>query len=74
MSLYIKVGSITNAQRARAILQKNSVKASVQRIENPKPGDGCGYALRTENSNKNPVRILESSGIRVLGVEENDIP
>ena len=40
MNLYIKVGSITNAQRAKSVLNKNSVKAVIQRLENPVPGDG----------------------------------
>lgn len=69
MNLYIKVGSITNAQRARNILQKKSVKAYVQRIENPAPGDGCGYAVRVESDSKNAVPILEKNGIKVLGVD-----
>ena len=69
MSLYIKVGSITNAQRARSILQRNSVKAYVQRLEDPKPGDGCGYVVKVEESEKNLIQILERNGVKVLGVE-----
>lgn len=69
MSLYIKVGSITNAQRAHSILQRNSVKAYVQRLENPQPGDGCGYVLKAEENGKNLIQILERNGVKVLGVE-----
>ncbi|MDE6385033.1 MAG: DUF3343 domain-containing protein [Eubacterium sp.] len=69
MSLYIKGVSVTNAQRARNILQKNSIKAYVQRLENPSPGDGCGYVIKTEDNSRNAKEILEKNGIRVLGVE-----
>ena len=53
MYLYIKVGSITNAQRAKTVLNKNKIKASVKRLENPKPGDGCGYVVKAEESDRN---------------------
>ncbi len=70
MNLYIKVGSITNAQRAKSILNKNSFKAIIQRLDNPAPGDGCGYVIRTEDNGKNAREILERNGIRVLGTEK----
>lgn len=69
MYLYIKVGSITNAQRARSVLNKNSIKASVLRLDNPKPGDGCGYVVKVQENDKNIVDILEKNSIRVLGVD-----
>lgn len=69
MSLYIKVGSITNAQRAKSVLSKNSVKASIQRLDNPAPRDGCGYVIKAEDNGKNIKGILEKNGIRVLGAE-----
>ncbi|MDE6659826.1 MAG: DUF3343 domain-containing protein [Eubacterium sp.] len=70
MYLYIKVGSITNAQRAKSILNKNRIKASVIRLENPKPGDGCGYAVKAEDrGDKDVIEILKNYSIRVLGYE-----
>ena len=70
MYLYIKVGSITNAQRAKSILNKNRIKASVLRLENPKPGDGCGYAVKAEDrGDKDVIEILKNHSIRVLGYE-----
>lgn len=71
MYLYIKVGSITNAQRAKSVLNKNRIKASVIRLENPKPGDGCGYVVKAEESNRNVIEILENNAIRVLGYERH---
>ena len=71
MNLYIKVGSITNAQRAKSVLNKNSVKAVIQRLENPVPGDGCGYVIRTEDNEHHIKAHLERNGIRILGTERS---
>lgn len=68
MSMYIKVGSVTNAQRAREALRKNGIKSYLQRLENPEPGDGCGYVVEIGETNKDVSAILEKNGIRVLGV------
>ena len=69
MSIYIKVGSVTNAQRAKSILQRNGVRSYMQRLENPAPGDGCGYVLRVEDRRENAVELLQRNGIKILGVE-----
>lgn len=71
MNLYIKVGSVTNAQRAKSVLNKNRIKASVSRLENPQPGDGCGYVVKAEESDKNIIEILERNSIRILGYERH---
>lgn len=68
MFYYIKIGSITNAQRARFALHAQSIKAQIKRLEDPKPGDGCGYVLMVEDADK-AVSVLNKAGIRVLGVE-----
>ena len=41
----------------------------MQRLEDPKPGDGCGYVVKVEESEKNLIQILERNGVKVLGVE-----
>lgn len=69
MSLYIKVGSITNAQRARRALQQAGIKSYLQRLQNPMPGDGCGYVVVVNQTAENALVILENNGIRILGVE-----
>ncbi|MCC8015830.1 MAG: hypothetical protein LIO43_00160 [Clostridiales bacterium] len=72
MNFYIKIGSITNAQRARGVLQKNSIKCVIKRIENPQPGDGFGYAVSVSDNDVNSaVNYIEKSGMRILGVDEN---
>lgn len=69
MVYYIKIGSITNAQRARSVLHAKSVKAKIKRLENPGPGDGCGYVLEVDDIDA-ALSVLRRSGLRVLGVEE----
>ncbi|MGN0521618.1 MAG: putative Se/S carrier-like protein [Eubacterium sp.] len=69
MILYIKVGSITNAQRSQKILRAKGYKVQLKKIENPGPNDGCGYALEVISNSNEPVKILEKNGITVLGTE-----
>ncbi len=69
MVYYIKIGSITNAQRARSVLHAKSIKAQIKRLENPRPGDGCGYVLQLEDADS-AVSVLRKNGLRILGVEE----
>ena len=72
MYLYVKVGSITNAQRAKSILNKNRIKASVLRLQNPQPGEGCGYAVKVEDrGDKNIIEILKNHSIRILGYDRH---
>lgn len=68
MFLYIKIGSVTNAQRAAAVLRKNRIKAQIIRMENPQPGDGCGYMIKVRKEEGDSVHILQNNGIRILGV------
>ena len=71
MSFMIKLGSITNAQRAQKILNKSGFVCRLSRLQNPKPGDGCGYILKVYNAGREKaIHILENSGINILGVEE----
>ncbi len=69
MILYIKVGSITNAQRGQKVLNSNGFKSKIKRIENPDKTDGCGYALEVSADDKTPVEILEKNKIKVRGAE-----
>lgn len=69
MSLYIKVGSITNAQRGQRVLRSKGYKAEIKKIENPSQTDGCGYALEVMSSDEAPVEILKKSRIQIRGVE-----
>lgn len=70
MNLYIKVGSITNAQRGLKILRSKGYKPQIKKIENTSQTDGCGYVLALHADNDEPVTILEKNRIKVRGVEE----
>lgn len=70
MILYIKVGSITNAQRGQKILRQNGYKASIKKTDEPVMSDGCGYTLVLRASDRTPVRLLSKAGISVRGVDE----
>lgn len=69
MNFEIKVGSITNAQRAMKLLKSKNYRPSLSRIENPQPSDGCGYVVKVAASNDSIVGFLKKSGISILGVE-----
>lgn len=70
MNLYIKVGSITNAQRAQKILRSKGYRAQIKKIDNPSPGDGCGYALLVDTQSDEPLTILKKNGISIRGAEQ----
>ena len=71
MSFVIKLGSITNTQRAQKLLSENGISSRISRLSNPKAGDGCGYTLKANAKDRERIiHILSSSGIKILGVEE----
>lgn len=71
MYFAMKVGSITNAQRAMRELRRNGYRPVLSRIENPLPTDGCGYVIKLTANDKNAVvSKLRNSGITILGVED----
>lgn len=69
MILYIKVGSITNAQRGQRLLRSQGYKTQIKKVENPSPSDGCGYALHVTAENKEPLKILRENSINVSEAE-----
>ncbi len=69
MNFGIKVGSVTNAQRAMKLLKSKNFRPSLSRIENPQPNDGCGYVVKVSANDDSVIRFLEKSGINILGVE-----
>ncbi len=66
----IKVGSITNAQKVKKELLSSGYKANFHRLEKPQPGDGCGYAVVVRGDKDEILQIINSIGVRVLGVAE----
>lgn len=68
MTLYIKVGSITNAQRSQRSLRQNGYKSIIKKLENPSQ-DGCGYMVVVNTYTEEPISILIKEGIQIRGVE-----
>ena len=69
MYFVIKVGSVTNAQRGLRILHSLGYKATMSRLQNPVPGEGCGYVINVRADDDEPVYALKSNGIDIIGVE-----
>lgn len=70
MVLYIKVGSVTNAQRGQRLLRSKGYIPRIRKAENPEQTDGCGYAIEVQSADNTPVEILEHGRIEIRGVEE----
>lgn len=70
MNLYIKVGSVTNAQRGQRALRSKGYKAQIARVDNMTAKDGCGWMLVVRSYDNEPVSILEDEGIMIRGVEK----
>ena len=67
MTLYIKVGSITNAQRSQRTLRQKGYKSIIKKLENPSPQDG--YMVVVNTYTEEPISILIKEGIQIRGVE-----
>lgn len=71
MTFYIKVGSITNAQRSQRALKQQGYKALIKKLENPSPQDGCGYVVVVNTYTEEPLQILINEGIQIRGVDKH---
>lgn len=70
MTFYIKVGSITNAQRSQRALKQQGYKSLIKKLENPSPQDGCGYVVVVNTYTEQPLQILINEGIQIRGVDK----
>ena len=69
MNLYIKVGSITNAQRGQRLLRSKGYSPQIKKNDRPERSDGCGYALEVYGRENEIIKILEDNRIEIRGVE-----
>ena len=69
----VKVGSITNAQKAKRILLKNGYSVTIKRAEQIKKGDGCGYSVVFFGDKQNAVKLLKKAGIKIISVSTYDL-
>ena len=67
MLYIVKLGSITNAQKALRVLKGSGYKAYLSRIEKPKSSEGCGYTVRVYD--EEAVSLLKKKGVRIIEVE-----
>ena len=61
----LKVGSVTYAMKAKSILQRHGMRASVIKAVSTKKNEGCGYSVAVENPYQNIGEILRREGIVV---------
>ena len=69
----IKVGSVTNAQRAKKVFELSGYRALIRRSLTIKKGEGCGYSVVVKCDAPTARALLKKAGIRIISVEENDI-
>lgn len=65
----IKVGSVTNAQRAVKLLRSRGFKPTLSRIENLQPNNGCGYEIKVRADDDGVINLLRNAGITILDTE-----
>ncbi len=63
----IMMPSITNAMKAKEILQKKGIRAEIVRTPKRKAKSGCGYSLYVPKNFSKAVSIIKASGIRIMG-------
>ena len=67
--LLIQVGSVTYAMKAKAVLQRNGLHASVVKTANQKKDEGGGYSVLVENPQVNVAALLQRENIDILGMK-----
>jgi len=65
VSLYM--GSVTNAMRGKALLEKRGILSEITRTVN-RESSGCGFSLRVSADYREAVKMLQAAGISVRGV------
>ncbi|MBR0415401.1 MAG: DUF3343 domain-containing protein [Clostridia bacterium] len=69
----VKVGSVTNAQKAKKVLLNNGIHAAIKRAVQIKKGDGCGYSVVFVGEREPALLYLKQAGIKIISVTANDI-
>lgn len=68
---FIKVSSVTNAQRAQKILRENGLTSYIERSSARKNGEGCGYAVIVKSNEEQALELIRENGIRIVGVDKS---
>jgi len=62
----IKVGSVTYAMKAKAVLQRYGLRVQIIKTAKPMKNEGCGYSLVVPATDLNVAEILRRSGKPVI--------
>ena len=65
---YILVGSVTNAMRAKRVMEEQGILSYLHRSSHLSEGDGCGYSLLVTDKVEMAVNLLRNRGVRVVRV------
>ena len=66
--IVVKVGSVTNAHRAKRVLEKNGYRCRVQRSHKITKGEGCGYSVVTNCDESTLRELLANAVVRIISV------
>ncbi len=67
----IVFGTITYALKAKDLLRRNGIKATVERISTGKNGKGCSYAVIFEGDALQVKDVLQNAGIKNFNFAKN---
>lgn len=67
MQRLYQVGSVTNAMRAKRILEKHGIRAYIRRSTDQNGNTGCGYAILVPQSGQDIASLLIKNGVSVQG-------
>lgn len=67
MGCNIELESITHAMKARDLLRKNKFGVRIEKSVGRRK-KGCAYSVITDRSCQSAMDILETAGIRILGI------
>ena len=62
--IFIKAGSVTNAQRIESLLKKNGYRAAIRRSSKVKRGEGCGYSVIAKGDIGEIAELIKNSRIK----------
>lgn len=66
---FIVTGSVTYAIKAKEILRRNGILASVEKITTTENDIGCGYAVAIKENPDEAVELLKSKGVKILKIK-----
>jgi hypothetical protein len=59
------VGSVTNAMRGKALLERRGFTVQMQRAFSAEDNNGCGYRLLVKGDGHQARVLLENAGVRI---------